>query len=53
LVTDAGELFPLASSDVPKILGYAGLTPTRVAAVLAARIPQGPALDPARARQPL
>src|SRR5882757_3712693 len=52
-VTDAGDLFPLASSDVPKILGYAGLTPTRVAAVLAARIPQGPALDPARARQPL
>ena len=53
LVTDLGELFPLASSDVPKILGYAGVTPTRVAAVLAARVPSGPALDPVIARKPV
>jgi type VII secretion protein EccB len=52
LVTDLGKLFPLASSDVPKILGYGGVTPTRVAAVLAARLPSGPALDPVAARQP-
>jgi type VII secretion protein EccB len=52
LVTDAGRLFPLASADVPKILGFAGMTPARVPAVLAARLPQGPALDPAQARQP-
>lgn len=52
LVTDLGRLYPLATSDVPKILGYAGVTPVRIAATLAARLPQGPSLDPARARQP-
>jgi type VII secretion protein EccB len=53
LVTDLGRLYPLASADVPKILGYDGAMPVRIAAVLAARLPQGPALDPARARQPV
>jgi hypothetical protein len=52
LVTDLGRLYPLASADVPKILGYGGTNPVRVAAVLAARLPQGPSLDPVRARQP-
>jgi len=52
LVTDAGRLFPLAGADVAKTLGYAGVTPVRVAASVAARIPLGPALDPAVAREP-
>lgn len=52
LVTDLGRLFPLAGPDVVKILGYDGVPPVRIAAGLAARLPQGPALDPARARQP-
>jgi type VII secretion protein EccB len=52
LVTDTGRLFPLASADVPKMLGYDGVTPVRVTATLAARVPLGPSLDPAVARQP-
>jgi hypothetical protein len=50
LVTDSGRLDPLASSDVPPMLGYQGIAPVRVAASVAARLPQGPSLGPTAAR---
>lgn len=54
LVTDSGRLYPLADPEhVRQVLGYDGVVPVRVAAPLAARVPRGPALDPAAARQPL
>jgi hypothetical protein len=53
LVTDDGRLYPLAGPDhVRQVLGYDAAPPTRVAAPLAARMPRGPALDPAAARMP-
>jgi hypothetical protein len=52
LITDLGVRYSLASADVQKILGYGGVKPIRIPAGLAARIPAGPALDPATARQP-
>jgi type VII secretion protein EccB len=53
LVTDQGKMYPLASPDVLKILGYDGVKPIRMPAGLAARVPEGPALDPTAAlKQP-
>ncbi len=54
LVTDQGRLFPLSDPEhVRQVLGYDGVAPARVAAPLAARVPRGPALDPAAARLPV
>jgi hypothetical protein len=52
LVTDVARRYPLASADVPNLLGYAGVTPVRVPSALVALVPEGPVLDPAAARQP-
>jgi hypothetical protein len=52
LVTDDGMRFPLASDDVAAALGYGGQKPVRLPASLVARIPEGPALDPAAAAKP-
>ncbi len=49
LITDLGIRYSLPSADVLKTLGYGGVKPIRVPADLAARIPAGPALDPAQA----
>jgi type VII secretion protein EccB len=51
LVTDLGRRYALASRDVMAMLGYDGVTAIRIPAGLAARIPEGPALDPAAAKQ--
>jgi type VII secretion protein EccB len=45
VVTDQGLAFPLASSDVLKVLGYDGVTPVRVPAGLVARVPMGSGLS--------
>lgn len=52
LITDLGIRYAVPSTDVLKTLGYDGVKPIRVPADLAARIPEGPALDPAIARRP-
>ncbi len=49
LVSDLGRRYPLSSPEVLKMLGYDGVRPIRIPAGLAARIPEGPALDPAAA----
>lgn len=51
IVTDTGMRYPLADRGVLDALGYAGVTPVRVPADLVALLPQGPSLDPSRARQ--
>jgi type VII secretion protein EccB len=51
IVTDTGRRYPVASREVLAKLGYGGVTPKRVPSQLVALLPQGPSLDPARARQ--
>jgi hypothetical protein len=51
VVTDTGVRYPLADRTVTEALGYAGVTPLRVPAELVALLPDGPSLDPARARR--
>jgi type VII secretion protein EccB len=51
IVTDTGRRYPVASREVLAKLGYGGVTPRRVPSQLIALVPQGPSLDPARARQ--
>jgi hypothetical protein len=51
IVTDTGRRYPVASRDVLPRLGYAGVEPDSVPGQLVALLPQGPALDPVRARQ--
>lgn len=54
VVTDEGRCYALASADVLKTLGYGTAQPVHLPAGLVARLPQGPSLDPAAARdQPL
>ncbi|MEJ3747604.1 type VII secretion protein EccB [Actinomycetes bacterium KLBMP 9797] len=53
LVTDLGVRHPLADPRVQDYLGYGAVTPVRLPAAVVARMPQGPALDPAAARRPL
>lgn len=54
LVTDQGRLHPLADpGHVQQVLGYDGVTPVRVAAVLADRVPRGEPLSPDAARVPV
>ncbi len=51
IVTDTGRRFPLANREVLTRLGYGGVTPQVVPGQLAALLPEGPSLDPERARQ--
>lgn len=53
LVTDTGLRYAVASREAVAKLGYGGLDLKQVPAELVALLPQGPALDPARARQSL
>jgi type VII secretion protein EccB len=54
LVTDQGRLHPLADPrHVPQILGYDGVAPVRVTAVVADRVPRGTPLSPEAARIPM
>jgi hypothetical protein len=50
LVTDQGVRYPVPSREVLDWLGYAGVKPQKLLGSLVARIPQGPALDPERAK---
>ena len=52
LVTDTGLRFAVAGRDAVAKLGYGGVDLRQVPAELVALVPQGPALDPVRARQP-
>jgi hypothetical protein len=49
LITDVGLKYPLASVEVAEKLGYAGVAPVEVPALLLALVPTGPALSPDRA----
>ncbi|GGQ44924.1 type VII secretion protein EccB [Couchioplanes azureus] len=51
IVTDTGRRYPLAGRDVLAKLGYGGISPQTVPGQLAALLPQGPSLDPVRARE--
>jgi hypothetical protein len=51
LVTDTGLRFAVAGRDAVAKLGYGGVDLRQVPAELVALLPQGPALDPVRARQ--
>lgn len=54
LVTDQGRLHPLADPrHVPQVLGYDGVAPVRVTAVVADRVPRGKPLSPEAARVPV
>jgi type VII secretion protein EccB len=53
IVTDTGRRYAVAGRDAVAKLGYGGLDLKQVPAELVALLPQGPALDPARARQSL
>lgn len=49
LVTDVGLRFPVPSEEVLTQLGYSSANAVTMPAALAARIPEGPTLDPAQA----
>ena len=51
VVTDAGRQYPLADRELLAKLGYAGVRPRQIPAELISLMPQGPPLDPVRARQ--
>jgi hypothetical protein len=51
IVTDTGRRHPVASREVLPRLGYGGVTPAPIPGQLVSLLPQGPALDPVRARQ--
>jgi type VII secretion protein EccB len=51
IVTDTGLRYPIAGRDLLGKLGYGGSPVQQVPAQLVALLPQGPSLDPARARQ--
>jgi type VII secretion protein EccB len=46
LVTDLGYKYPLASTQVPGMLGYQGVSPVPVAEGVLQALPSGPDLDP-------
>ncbi|MFI5936220.1 type VII secretion protein EccB [Actinoplanes sp. NPDC051494] len=50
VITDTGRRYPLASRDLLGKLGYGGVQPQAIPGQLVALLPQGPALDPVRAR---
>ncbi|MET0424581.1 MAG: type VII secretion protein EccB [Actinoplanes sp.] len=51
VITDTGLRFPLASRDLLAKLGYGDVKPRPIPTELITLLPDGPALDPARARQ--
>lgn len=51
LVTDVGLRFPVPSEEVLTQLGYTTANAVTMPAALAARIPEGPTLDPTKAMQ--
>ncbi|MEV6598906.1 type VII secretion protein EccB [Actinoplanes sp. NPDC051346] len=51
IITDTGRSYPLAGRDVLAKLGYGGVQPQTVPGQLVALLPQGPSLDPVRARE--
>ena len=51
IVTDSGRRFPVSTRDALPKLGFGGATPRQVPAQLITLLPQGPSLDPAKARQ--
>jgi hypothetical protein len=53
LITDQGRRYALGTPDVLGILGYPRARVTKLPASLIARIPEGPALDPAAAVKPV
>ena len=53
LITDLGYRYPMATDDVPAILGYDDVTPIQLPGSLVVRIPSGPSLDPTAASQAL
>jgi hypothetical protein len=53
IITDTGRRYAVASRDAVAKLGYGGLDLKQVPAELVTLLPQGPALDPTRARQSL
>lgn len=53
LVTDLGIRYAVPSREVLQMLGYGGAQPVRLPAGLVARLPEGPALDPAAAARPI
>ena len=52
IVTDDGRRYPLASRDLLTRLGYGKVEPAVLPGQMVALLPQGPALDPVRARRP-
>lgn len=52
LVTDLGIRYPVPSTEVLGMLGYAGMSTLRLPAELVSLLPAGPALDPETARTP-
>lgn len=53
LVTDLGLRYAVPSRQVLQMLGYGAAQPVRLPASLVARLPEGPALDPAAATRPI
>jgi type VII secretion protein EccB len=53
LVTDLGIRYAVPSPEVLDMLGYGSAEPVRLPANLVARLPEGPALDPAAAAVPI
>ena len=51
VVTDTGRQFSLANRDLLAKLGYGDVKPQQIPAELISLVPNGPPLDPARARQ--
>ncbi|WP_189079811.1 type VII secretion protein EccB [Mangrovihabitans endophyticus] len=53
VVTDTGVRYPIASRNLLGKLGYHDAKPVEVPAQLVSLLPQGPSLDPERARRPV
>jgi hypothetical protein len=53
LVTDLGVRYPVPSTEVAAVLGYANAQPVRVPVEIVALLPTGVALDPVAAAAPL
>lgn len=53
LVTDLGIRYAVPSREVLQMLGYGAAEPVQLPAGVVARLPEGPALDPAAASRPI
>ncbi|MFG1606992.1 type VII secretion protein EccB [Actinoplanes sp. NPDC049265] len=51
ILTDTATRYPIAGRELLARLGYGGVTPQQVSSQMIAMLPQGPALDAAKARQ--